>query len=66
MDVVSEGRNATSSGTNKRESGAGSEPGGSDKESDTDEKVFMKLIYSYCFIISDNIMLQHLYYCMQY
>ncbi|KAJ0176197.1 hypothetical protein K1T71_008371 [Dendrolimus kikuchii] len=38
MDVVGEGRNATSSGTNKRESGAGSEPGGSDKESDTDEK----------------------------
>uniref|UniRef100_A0A2A4K8N8 REST corepressor n=1 Tax=Heliothis virescens TaxID=7102 RepID=A0A2A4K8N8_HELVI len=38
MDVVSEGRNATSSGTGKRESGAGSEPGGSDKESDNDEK----------------------------
>lgn len=39
MDVVSEGRNATSSGTGKRESGTGSEPGGSDKESDNDEKV---------------------------
>lgn len=39
MDVVSEGRNATSSGTGKRESGAGSEPGGSDKDSDNDEKV---------------------------
>ncbi|KOB65710.1 REST corepressor [Operophtera brumata] len=39
MDVVSEGRNPTSSGTGKRESGAGSEPGGSDKEqSDNDEK----------------------------
>ncbi|XP_053608533.1 REST corepressor 3 isoform X2 [Plodia interpunctella] len=38
MDVVGEGRNATSSGTGKRESGAGSEPGGSDKESDNDEK----------------------------
>ncbi|XP_035438167.1 REST corepressor 3 isoform X1 [Spodoptera frugiperda] len=38
MDVVSEGRNATSSGTGKRESGAGSEPGGSDKDSDNDEK----------------------------
>lgn len=39
MDVVSEGRNATGSGTGKRESGAGSEPGGSDKDSDNDEKV---------------------------
>ncbi|KAM3962038.1 LOW QUALITY PROTEIN: REST corepressor [Aphomia sociella] len=38
MDVVGENRNATSSGTGKRESGAGSEPGGSDKESDNDEK----------------------------
>ncbi|XP_022826621.1 REST corepressor isoform X3 [Spodoptera litura] len=38
MDVVSEGRNATSSGTGKRESGAASEPGGSDKDSDNDEK----------------------------
>ncbi|XP_059062161.1 REST corepressor 1 isoform X2 [Achroia grisella] len=37
MDVVGENRNATSSGTGKRESGA-SEPGGSDKESDNDEK----------------------------
>lgn len=44
MDVVSEGRNATSSGTGKRESGAGSEPGGSDKEqSDNDEKVCINL-----------------------
>lgn len=39
MDVVGEGRNPASSGTGKRESGAGSEPGGSDKESDNDEKV---------------------------
>ncbi|KAF9420752.1 hypothetical protein HW555_003100, partial [Spodoptera exigua] len=39
MDVVSEGRNATGSGTGKRESGAGSEPGGSDKDSDNDEKI---------------------------
>lgn len=39
MDAVSEGRNPTSSGTGKRESGAGSDPGGSDKESDNDEKV---------------------------
>lgn len=39
MDVVSEGRNAAGSGTGKRESGAGSEPGGSDKDSDNDEKV---------------------------
>lgn len=39
MDVVGEGRNATGSGTGKRESGAGSDPGGSDKESDNDEKV---------------------------
>ncbi|XP_069359813.1 REST corepressor 1 isoform X2 [Maniola hyperantus] len=38
MDVVSEGRNPTGSGTGKRESGAGSEPGGSDKDSDNDEK----------------------------
>ncbi|XP_075976786.1 REST corepressor isoform X2 [Anticarsia gemmatalis] len=38
MDVVSEGRNAAGSGTGKRESGAGSEPGGSDKDSDNDEK----------------------------
>ncbi|XP_041981728.1 REST corepressor isoform X2 [Aricia agestis] len=38
MDVVSEGRNATGSGTGKRESGAGSEPGGSDKDSDNDDK----------------------------
>ncbi|CAB3244479.1 unnamed protein product [Arctia plantaginis] len=38
MDVVGEGRNATGSGTSKRESGAGSEPGGSDKDSDNDEK----------------------------
>ncbi|XP_045773747.1 REST corepressor 1 isoform X3 [Maniola jurtina] len=38
MDVVSEGRTATGSGTGKRESGAGSEPGGSDKDSDNDEK----------------------------
>ncbi|KAL0828919.1 hypothetical protein ABMA28_003819 [Loxostege sticticalis] len=36
MDVVGEGRNATGSGTGKS---AGSEPGGSDKESDNDEKV---------------------------
>ncbi|KAL4711090.1 hypothetical protein ACJJTC_009461 [Scirpophaga incertulas] len=35
MDVVSEGRNATGSGTGK----SGSEQGGSDKESDNDEKV---------------------------
>ncbi|KAL0878592.1 hypothetical protein ABMA27_003674 [Loxostege sticticalis] len=35
MDVVGEGRNATGSGTGKS---AGSEPGGSDKESDNDEK----------------------------
>lgn len=39
MDVVGEGRNPAGSGTGKRESGAGSEPGGSDKESDNDEKV---------------------------
>lgn len=39
MDVVSEGRNPTSSSTGKRESGPGSEPGGSDKDSDNDEKV---------------------------
>lgn len=39
MDVVGEGRTAAGSGTGKRESGAGSEPGGSDKESDNDEKV---------------------------
>ncbi|XP_061718305.1 REST corepressor isoform X1 [Cydia pomonella] len=38
MDVVGEGRTATGSGTGKRDSGAGSEPGGSDKESDNDEK----------------------------
>ncbi|CAH2258768.1 jg12536 [Pararge aegeria aegeria] len=38
MDVVGEGRNPTGSGTGKRESGAGSEPGGSDKDSDNDEK----------------------------
>ncbi|XP_073946064.1 REST corepressor isoform X3 [Choristoneura fumiferana] len=38
MDVVGEGRTAAGSGTGKRESGAGSEPGGSDKESDNDEK----------------------------
>ncbi|XP_023949679.1 REST corepressor 1 isoform X2 [Bicyclus anynana] len=38
MDAVGEGRNPTSSGTGKRESGAGSEPGGSDKDSDNDEK----------------------------
>ncbi|XP_050668599.1 REST corepressor isoform X5 [Leptidea sinapis] len=37
MDVVGEGRNATASGTGKKESG--SEPGGSDKDSDNDEKV---------------------------
>ncbi|XP_050668593.1 REST corepressor 3 isoform X1 [Leptidea sinapis] len=36
MDVVGEGRNATASGTGKKESG--SEPGGSDKDSDNDEK----------------------------
>lgn len=48
MDVVSEGRNATSSGTGKRESGAGSEPGGSDKDSDNDEKVCVACIL--CFI----------------
>lgn len=36
MDVVTDGRNPTSSGTGKS---AGSEPGGSDKESDNDEKV---------------------------
>lgn len=39
MDVVSEGRNPTGSGSGKRESNAGSEPGGSDKDSDNDEKV---------------------------
>lgn len=39
MDVVSEGRNAAGSGSGKRDSGAGSEPGGSDKDSDNDEKV---------------------------
>ncbi|CAK1543025.1 unnamed protein product [Leptosia nina] len=38
MDVVSDGRNATASGTAKKDSSAGSEPGGSDKESDNDEK----------------------------
>ncbi|XP_032518220.1 REST corepressor 3 isoform X2 [Danaus plexippus] len=38
MDVVSEGRNAAGSGSGKRDSGAGSEPGGSDKDSDNDEK----------------------------
>ncbi|KAJ2951764.1 hypothetical protein O0L34_g13930 [Tuta absoluta] len=38
MDVVSEGRNATETKDKKRESGGGSEPGGSDKESDNDEK----------------------------
>lgn len=41
MDVVSEGRNPTGSGSGKRESNAGSEPGGSDKDSDNDEKVCM-------------------------
>lgn len=46
MDVVSEGRNASGSGTSKRESGAGSEPGGSDKDSDNDEKVFITQMYS--------------------
>lgn len=39
MDVVGEGRTAAGSGTGKKESGVGSEPGGSDKESDNDEKV---------------------------
>lgn len=47
MDVVGENRNATGTTgpTGKRESGA-SEQGGSDKESDNDEKVgvFSKLI----------------------
>ncbi|XP_037873192.1 REST corepressor 1 isoform X2 [Bombyx mori] len=38
MDVVGEGRNAASSGSGKKESGTTSEPGGSDKESDNDEK----------------------------
>lgn len=45
MDVVSEGRNATGSGTGKRESGAGSEPGGSDKDSDNDEKVCFSCLF---------------------
>lgn len=44
MDVVGEGRNATGSGTGKS---AGSEPGGSDKESDNDEKVCVTA--NYCF-----------------
>lgn len=39
MDVVSDGRTGTGAGTGKRESGASSEPGGSDKDSDNDEKV---------------------------
>lgn len=39
MDVVSDGRNATASGTAKKDSPAASEPGGSDKDSDNDEKV---------------------------
>ncbi|XP_022114686.2 REST corepressor 3 isoform X2 [Pieris rapae] len=38
MDVVSEGRNASASGTAKKDSPAASEPGGSDKDSDNDEK----------------------------
>ncbi|CAH2090255.1 unnamed protein product [Euphydryas editha] len=38
MDAASEGRNQTGSGSGKRESNAGSEPGGSDKDSDNDEK----------------------------
>ncbi|XP_072935684.1 REST corepressor 1 isoform X1 [Epargyreus clarus] len=38
MDAAGESRNAAGSGTGKRESGVGSEPGGSDKESDNDEK----------------------------
>ncbi|CAG4961831.1 unnamed protein product [Colias eurytheme] len=38
MDVVSDGRNATASGTGKKDSTANSEPGGSDKDSDNDEK----------------------------
>lgn len=41
MDVVSDGRNATASGTAKKDSPSASEPGGSDKESDNDEKVCM-------------------------
>lgn len=47
MDVVGEGRNAASSGSGKKESGTTSEPGGSDKESDNDEKV--------CYIFSSKI-----------
>ncbi|CAH4034592.1 unnamed protein product [Pieris brassicae] len=39
MDVVSDGRNATASSTAKKDSPAASEPGGSDKDSDNDEKV---------------------------
>lgn len=58
MDVVSEGRNPTSSGTGKRESGAGSEPGGSDKEqSDNDEKVCINspvLFLMFCYPLICN------------
>lgn len=43
MDVVGDGRNATGSSSGKRESGTGSEPCGSDKESDNDEKVHIYL-----------------------
>lgn len=51
MDVVGENRNANTSSGGKRESG-GSEPGGSDKESDNDEKVSTKLFHSvfYCIL----------------
>lgn len=61
MDAVSEGRNATSSGTGKRESGAGSDPGGSDKESDNDEKVCKT-----CYVLKCKYILPCVLICVQF
>lgn len=51
MDAVGENRNANTSTGGKRESG-GSEPGGSDKDSDNDEKVSIQNDFPFIYLHS--------------